>query len=39
MEKLAWFKPVLVKRPLELTQASLGPLHDGFSDQQSPTGS
>lgn len=34
MEKRHWFKPVLVQRPLELTQASLGPIHDSLTDQE-----
>jgi hypothetical protein len=34
MHKQAWSKPVLVQRPLELTQAGLGPTHDGLSDQE-----
>jgi hypothetical protein len=34
MHKQAWSKPVLVQRPLELTQASLGPSHDSLSDAE-----
>lgn len=30
-----WSKPVLVQRPLELTQAWLGPNHDALSDRES----